>query len=87
MAVERFVLFFQQWMPRGLAMAITYLLLFVLLFSGIILIVPFLVQQTADLITMTIDRAAVLQERIQNDGVRTMIYESILPGRVKDSLV
>jgi len=87
MAVERFVLFFQQWMPRGLAMAITYLLLFVLLFSGLVLIVPFLVQQTADLITMTIDRASVLQSSIQDDGVRAMINESILPGRIKDSLV
>lgn len=68
-------------------MAITYLLLFVLLFSGLVLIVPFLVQQTADLITMTIDRASVLQSSIQDDGVRAMINESILPGRIKDSLV
>ena len=87
MAVERFVLFFQQWMPRGLAMAITYLLLFVILISGIVLIIPFLVQQTADLITMTIDRASVLQSSIQDDGVRAMINESILPGRIKDSLI
>lgn len=87
MAVERFVFFFQQWMPRGLAMALTYLLLFILLFSGIVLIIPFLVQQTADLITMMLDQAVILEQKLEEDGIRVMIYDTILPMAVKDSLV
>lgn len=87
MAVERFIQFFQKWMPRWLSMSLVYLLVFLFLISGIILVVPFIIQQSAELISMTIDQAVVLQDQIQEDGLKVMISESILPGAAKDSLI
>lgn len=87
MASERFIIFFQKWIPRWLAIFLVYILLFLFIFSGIIIIIPFLVQQTSDLITMVIDRAVVLQTEIQENGIQQMVEQSILPWSIKDSFI
>ncbi len=86
MAAENFIHQFQQWLPRGFSMLIVYILLLVFLLSWVLLVIPFLVQQTAELIRMFIDWAVVMQNTIQEVGLYQMIEESSLPRAIKDSL-
>ncbi len=87
MASEKFIRFFQIWLPRWFAIALTYFFLVLFLFWGVILVVPFLIQQTAELSSIIIDRALVMQSTIQNQWIASMVQDSILPDSLKRRLL
>ena len=88
MASEQFIEFFSRWMPRGVAILLSYLLLFLFVLSGIVIVIPFLIQQTAELITMVIDRAIVFKDAVQYQWLSAIVYDSgRLPETIKTSLV
>jgi len=79
MAMENVIRFFQRRFSRGLSMLFAYLLLLIFAFLGLIIIIPFLVQQFADLITVLIDRVTILQQSIQQEGLEAMITQAKIP--------
>jgi len=87
MASEKFIRFFQKWMPRWIGIALTYILLLLFLFAGIILVVPFLIQQSAELSSILIERALGIQTMIQEQWLTSIIQNSILPDSLKTTLV
>ncbi len=87
MASEKFIRFFSVWVPRGISIFITYILLLVFLFSWTILVIPFLIAQTAELTTLLIDWALVMQNILQQEWLNNIIQKSILPWSIKDNLI
>ena len=87
MASEKFIRFFQAWMPRWLSIALTYILLLLFLFGGVIIVIPFLIQQTAELSVLLIDRALWIQTLIQEQWLDSIIQGSILPDSLKQNLL
>lgn len=87
MAIESVIVFFQRKLSRWLSMFIAYLLLLVFLFLWLIIVIPFLIQQFADLVTVLIDRVAIFQQSLQQDWLASMITDSNLPRAIKESLL
>ncbi len=79
MAIENVIRFFQRRCSRGVSMLISYLLLLIFAFLGLLIVVPFLVQQFADLITVLIDRVSIIQQTIQHEGLETIITKAKIP--------
>ncbi|MBP7848322.1 AI-2E family transporter, partial [Patescibacteria group bacterium] len=78
-AIENVIRFFQRRCSRGVSMLISYLLLLIFAFLGLLIVVPFLVQQFADLITVLIDRVSIIQQTIQHEGLETIITKAKIP--------
>jgi len=87
MALENVVVWMQQWMRRGMAIFIAYLLLAAFVLSGVIIVIPFVIQQVADIINILIAKITALQEILQNQGLGALIESSFLPTQVKASLL
>ena len=86
MASEKFIRFFQIWIPRWLSIVIVYLLLVFFLFGWVVLVIPFLITQTAELSWLLIDWALVMQNTIQEQWLSNMIQWSILPDSLKNNI-
>lgn len=87
MAIENVIRFFQRRCSRGVSMLIAYLLLLIFAFLGLMIVIPFLVQQFADLITVLIDRVSVIQQTIQDKGLESIITDAKIPRALKNSLL
>lgn len=57
------------------------------IFSGLVIVVPFVIQQMADMVTLLLSKINVIQNAIQSNGLAVFIQESFLPGQLKDSLL
>ena len=87
MALENVVSWMQKQMRRGMAIFVAYILLITFVLSGIIIVVPFVIQQVADIINILIAKINVIQEVLQNQGLGALIESSFLPTQVKTSLL
>lgn len=87
MATESLILFFQKRMARGRAMTLAYLALILFVLSGFVIIIPFVFQQTADIVALLTEKVNAFQLLLQQKGVEAVILESFLPQYFKDSLV
>jgi predicted PurR-regulated permease PerM len=73
-AIESLISYFEQkTSKRWLAILISYLLLVGLLLSGIIVMVPFLVNQISDLVLIIISWAQELEATLKVSGLQDMI--------------
>lgn len=87
MAIENVILFFQKRFSRGFSMLLAYVLLLIFVFLGLVIVIPFLVQQFADLITVLVDRVAILQQTLQQQGLESWISSRSLPRALKEALL
>jgi predicted PurR-regulated permease PerM len=87
MAAENFIQYIQKFLPRWVSIGIVYLFLVLFIFSWMIIIVPFMIQQTAELISMLIDSAVVMQQEIQQQGITARITQTALPGSIKTAMI
>jgi predicted PurR-regulated permease PerM len=87
MAVENLVTRLQKTFSRGFSILATYVLLLMFIFSGLVIVVPFVIQQMADMVTLLLSKINVIQNAIQSNGLAVFIQESFLPGQLKDSLL
>lgn len=79
MAMNNMVEFFHRGMPRGLAIGLAYVLLLLFVLSGVVIVVPFVVQQIADIINLLLDKVYDLQLVLQTQGIEQTILSSRLP--------
>jgi len=87
MAVENLVTRLQKLFSRGFSILVTYVLLLLFVFSWLVIVVPFVIQQIADIVNLLLGKINVVQEIIQTNGLAVVIQESFLPGQLKDSLL
>lgn len=87
MATESLIKFFQKRTNRGIAMFLSYLLLILFALSGFVLIIPFVFQQTADIVALLIAKINAFQAVVEQRGLEAVIRDSYLPQYFKDSLV
>jgi predicted PurR-regulated permease PerM len=66
---------------------LTYILLLVFVLSGLVIVVPFVVQQMADIANLFLDKINSFQSALQQHGLAAVIAESRLPGQFKESLL
>lgn len=74
-------------MRRGMAIFVAYLLLIAFVLSGVIIVIPFVIQQVADIINILITKITALQDILQDQGLGALIESSVLPTQVKTSLL
>lgn len=86
-ATETFIVFFSRWIPRFLAILVSYLLVIVFLLSWVLVLVPFIAQQSTEIGTLLIDQISLLQQNIQTIGLEGYIQQSRLPDTIKETLV
>ncbi len=87
MAMNNMVEFFTRAMPRGFAIGIAYVLLVLFVLSGVMIVVPFVVQQIADIINLLLDKVYDLQQVLQTQGIEQTILSSRLPLWFKNMLI
>lgn len=87
-AVEVLIEFFQRKMPRWLAILISYVLICAILVSGFILIVPFVLNQSVEVIKLLIDKVHAFQIVLQTKWIDQIINEFwFLPWYAKKLLI
>jgi cell division protein FtsB len=59
----------------------------VFLLSGVLVLVPFIAQQTSEIGTMLVDEVKVMQQNIASEGIETVIQQSRLPSSAKNTFV
>lgn len=63
-ALESFILTGQRWMPRGVSIGLSYLLLLLFILTGMVVIVPFILQQLSAMIATVIQYFYAMQSQI-----------------------
>ncbi len=88
MALDSFIEWFRViFKSRGLAIAVVYILFLLLLISGVLIIVPFVIDQISSLFKGIINSISNFQQLVQQKWLVQIIKESSLPGYLKDSLL
>ena len=70
-----------------MAIFVVYILLVSFVLSGIVVVIPFVIQQIADIINILVVKINTLQEMLQNHGLGVLIESSFLPRQIKLSLL
>jgi len=65
---------------------VAYFILLIFVLSGIILVVPFVIEQMADIVALLINKINVFQELLQEKGLAEVILASGLPTSIKTNL-
>jgi predicted PurR-regulated permease PerM len=86
-ATETFIGFFAKRMPRIVSIMVSYLLVIIFLLSGVLVLIPFVAQQSTEIWTMVVDEVTVLQQQIKQDGIDQFIADTRLPTTAKVSLI
>lgn len=87
LSIERFIQFWQRlWVSRWFALWWSYLILIVFMLSGMIIMVPFVVTQIADLVQLWIQAVQNFQTHVQEYWLIEVIQQSHLPNTIKDWL-
>lgn len=63
-AMESLISVGEQWMPRWLSIGLSYLLLIIFMLTGIVIILPFVLQQLSSIITIVIEYFYVMGQKI-----------------------
>jgi predicted PurR-regulated permease PerM len=87
MAIESLILYFQKFAKRGMAIFFAYVLFIIFALSWFLLIIPFVFQQTADLIQVFVSWVTNIQVLVQSQWIESIIMSSFMPGPLKDYLV
>lgn len=87
MALENVVIWMQKRMRRGMAIFVAYIILIAFVLSGVIIVIPFVVQQVADIINIIIVKINFIQDVIQNEWLASLIEKSFLPTQIKTSFL
>lgn len=87
MAMNNMVEFFHRKMPRGLAIGIAYFLLLLFVLSGVMIVVPFVLQQVIEMINIWLTKVYDLQQVLQDQGLEATILMSHLPMALKNILI
>ena len=86
-AVESIIVFLAKRMHRWLAIGISYLILIAFALGWILFIVPFMLQQLTDIISIFVDKLYWLQTTLNAHGIQSFITsQSYLPWFIKESL-
>jgi predicted PurR-regulated permease PerM len=65
MAIENLISFFQRWMSRGFSIGLSYFFLIIFVLSGIVIVVPFVGQQIAEIISQLVNKIYEFQQSLQ----------------------
>lgn len=69
-------MFERRKLSRGLSITVTYVLLAIFLLSGVVLIVPFLINQTTEIINILLVKMNAFQTTLQNQGLVEVLKSS-----------
>ncbi|MCF7835468.1 AI-2E family transporter [Candidatus Gracilibacteria bacterium] len=88
-AIEAVIDFFERIrFRRGLAIAVSYFLLIIILLSGLVFIVPFLFSQISEIIKIFIGHVNDIQTLLQTKPLSEVVMSlSWIPGYAKDSII
>lgn len=87
-ALESFIVTGQRWMPRGVSIALSYVLLLVFILTGMVIIVPFILQQLSAIIATVIQYFYAMQSQISILWLNGYIQSlSWLPSFIKGYLL
>lgn len=87
-AMESIIEALQQRIPRWLAIIISYILMIAVLLSGFLLIVPFIVNQSSDIIKLVLERVNSFQTMLQTQGLDKVINDSwLIPWYFKQPII
>lgn len=87
LAIERFIQFWQRlWVSRWFALWRSYLILIVFMLSGMIIMVPFVITQLADLVQLWVQAIQNFQSHVQQYWLIEVIQQSRLPDALKNWL-
>ncbi len=86
MAAESFIDKLSTYIPRWVSILLVYIFLILFILSWIVLVIPFLVQQAADLVNMFINSALVWREVIQTEWLSSLVNQMMLPSGIRNSL-
>ena len=83
-AMESFIIAGQRWMPRWVSIGVSYIVLLVFLLMGIVIIVPFVLQQVSSMIALVIQNFYHIQSQINTLWLAGYIQSlSALPDFIK----
>ena len=87
-AMEVFITRAERWMGRGLSIGVMYIVLVVFILLGAVVIIPFVVNQTALLLDVFVKRVSSMSKEISTLGLPRYV-DSItwLPPLIKDQIV
>ncbi|MDP2669671.1 MAG: AI-2E family transporter [bacterium] len=87
-ALERFILFRERLgCKRGFAIGIAYFVLVVLMLSGILVLIPFIVTQISKILQILLDAIQTLQHILETEGLVSLISNLYLPAVIKHRIL
>lgn len=88
MIMDAPITFFSRRMPRGLAIALAYLLVLWFLFLIIVVVLPFLVNQLTEVLKLGIDKINQFQDLLKTQWLQSVIQNNIsLPASIKNYIL
>lgn len=86
MALENLIVWLQKRYSRWFALFLSYFFFLIFILSWVIIVVPFVIQQIADIINLVLVEIADVQDVIQTQWLDAFIESLSLPLQVKDSI-
>lgn len=87
-AMESIIEFFQKKLPRSVAVILTYLILLAFILSGFLLVVPFIINQAADIIKLVLQEIDKFQVSLQKEWIEQMVKSTkLIPGYLKNTII
>lgn len=86
MAAESSISKLSEFIPRWVSIILVYIFLILFILSWILLVIPFLVQQAAEVVNMFINIALVWRDIIQTEWLSSLVNQLVLPTWIKNSL-
>ncbi|MEI7478293.1 MAG: hypothetical protein WCJ81_07600 [bacterium] len=82
------ITFFSKYMPKWLALTLSYLIILAVAFIIIVFVIPFILSQIAEVIRIAIIKINELQDLLKTQGLENVVHDYLyLPAMVKDYLI
>lgn len=87
-AMESIIIWRGRWLPRGMAIAVGYILLLLFIVLGMAIMIPFVLQQVAQMLSIVIEYFYTVQSDISTMGLIPYIEQSsTLPSLLKEMII
>jgi predicted PurR-regulated permease PerM len=87
MAVESMISFFSKFIPRGVAIVLAYVLLFVFLTLGFVILIPFLISNLSQIVDIVLNKVNFWQAQLQTQSIQQFIQSLHLYPYLENKLL
>ncbi len=86
-AIESLITFLSRFIPRNLSIILAYIILFIFLTLGFIILIPFIISNSSQIINIILSKITTIQNQIQTQSLQDFINSLHIYPYIKEKLL